>query len=74
MFSDSTSRSSHPELFRKKGVLKDFAIFTGKHVLESLLIVTGLKSPTQVFFCEYCKTFFIDHLSGAQQGGRGEAF
>ena len=28
MFSDLTSRSSHPELFCKKDCLKDFAIFT----------------------------------------------
>ena len=36
MFSDSTFRTSHPELFGKKVVIKDFAIFTGKHLCWSL--------------------------------------
>ena len=57
----------------RKVVLKNFAIFTGKHLCWSLLIkLTVLKSnfirkvtPTQVFFCEYCKNFqntFFEHL------------
>ena len=49
----------------RKVVLKNFAIFTGKHLCWSLLIkLTVLKSnfirkvtPTQVFFCEYCEIF-----------------
>ena len=30
------SRSSRPEVFCKKGVLKNFAKFTGKHLCQSL--------------------------------------
>ena len=30
------NRSSHPEVLRKKGVLKNFVIFTGKHLWQSL--------------------------------------
>ena len=37
--------------------------------------ITVLKPLTQVFFREYCNifknNFFIDQLSGAQQGGKG---
>ena len=47
-------RSSRPEVFCKKGVLKDFAKFTGKHLCQRL------------FFCEFCEisknNFFTEHL------------
>ena len=47
-------RSSRPEVFCKKGVLRNFAKFTGKHLC-------------QVFeACEFCEisknTFFTEHL------------
>ena len=32
-------RSSRPEMFCKKGVLKNFAIFTGKHLCWSLFLI-----------------------------------
>ena len=32
----STSRNSHPEVFYKKGVLRNFEKFTGKHLCQSL--------------------------------------
>ena len=62
-------KSSRSQMFFKKGVLKNFAMFTGKHLcwMESPLNkVAGLKAcsfikkrlhPTQVFFCEYCEIF-----------------
>ena len=34
-----TYRSSRPEVFCKKGVLKNFAIFTGKHLCWSLFLI-----------------------------------
>ena len=44
-------RSSHPEVFCKKDVLKNFTTFTGKHLVFSSE------------FCEIFKsTFFIEHL------------
>ena len=37
-------RSSRPEVFYKKGVLKNFAKFTGKHLCQAL---------AQMFSCEF---------------------
>ena len=68
--------NSRSQMFSKTGVLKNFAIFTGKKpVLKPLFgKVSGLKgcvfiqkeTPTQVFFCEYYKifknSFFIEGL------------
>ena len=60
-----TSRSSCPEVFYKKGVLRNFAKFTGKHLCQSLFFnnVAGLRPATllknetvaQVFSFEFCK-------------------
>ena len=55
--------SSRPEVFCKKGVLRNFAKFTGKHFRQGLFFnkFTGpcnfFKKETlaQVFFCEFCK-------------------
>ena len=65
------SRSSRLELFWKKGVVRNFAKFIGKHLCQSLFFnkdtdlrpVTLLKKTlAQVFSCEFCeiskKTFF----------------
>ena len=63
-------------MFCKKGVLRNFAKFTGKHLCQSLFlnIVAGLRPATllkketlaQVFSCEFCEfsknTFFTKHL------------
>ena len=59
-----TCRSSRPEVFCKKGVLRNLAKFTGKHLCQSLFFkkVAGLRSLAQVFSREFCKipknTFF----------------
>ena len=37
-------RNSRSQMFFKRGVLKNFEIFTGKH-------------PTKVFSCDYCQIF-----------------
>ena len=52
-------RSSRPEVFCKKGVLKNFTKFTGKHLYQSLFFnkVAGLKPPAQVFPCEFSEVF-----------------
>ena len=46
------SRSSRQEVFCKKGVFRNFAKFTGKH-----LWISSIKKETlgQVFSCEFCK-------------------
>ena len=61
----------------QKTVLKDFGIFTGKHVLDSLFNKNaGLQGVTltQVFCCEYDEiyknTFFGKHLRTAASGDR----
>ena len=57
MFS-SISRSSHSST--NKGILKDFAKFTGKHLCQSRLRpATLLKEDTltHVFSCEFCKIY-----------------
>ena len=50
-------RSSLPEVFWKKGVLRNFAKFTGKNLCQSLRPATLLKKEplAQVFFCEFCE-------------------
>ena len=58
---------SHSQMLFNTVVLRNFAIFTGKHVCWSLFFnkISGLNA-TQVFFCEYCETFnnsfFIEDL------------
>ena len=44
----SAIRSSHPEVFCKKDVLKNIAKFTGKHLCQSLFFnkVTACPSPS----------------------------
>ena len=52
-------RSSHPEVFCKRGVLRNLAKFTGKHLCQSLFlnkfINNFIKKETlaQVFSCEF---------------------
>ena len=59
----SQFRSSRPEVLCKKGVLRNFTKFTGKHLCQSLIFnkVSGLRPATllkketlaPVFFCEF---------------------
>ena len=58
--------SSRPEvLICKKGVLKNFAKFTGKHLCQSFFL-NKKETLTQVLSCEFCEifknNFFIEHL------------
>ena len=66
-----SNRSSLSKVFCKKGVLKNFTKFTGKHLCQSLFFnkVAGLRPATllkktlaQVFSCDFCEisknTFF----------------
>ena len=59
-------RSSHLDVFCKKGVLKNFAKFAGKHLCQSLFfnkVGNFIKKETlaQVFSCEFCD-IFIEHV------------
>ena len=73
-----TNRSSRPEVFRWKGVLKNFKKFTGKHLRQSAFLdkVADLR-PAHVFSCEFCEsfqnTFFVEHLR-ANTSEKGEYF
>ena len=62
-----------PEVFCKKGVLRNFAKFTGKHLCQSLFFNNSAacnfinkETLAQVFFREFYKismnTFFTEHL------------
>ena len=59
-----------PEVFCKKGVLRNFVKFTGKHLRQSLRLqpCNFIKKETlaQVLSCEFYKisksTFFTEHL------------
>ena len=52
----------------RKGLLRNFVKFTGKHLCQSLFFkkVAGQETWAQVFSCEFCKisknTFFAEHL------------
>ena len=54
-------RSSRPEVFCRKGVLRNFAKFTDKHLCQSLFL-NKVEALAQVFSCEFCEilrnTFF----------------
>ena len=62
------SRSSRPEVFCKKGALKNFTTFTGKYLCQSLFFnkVAGLRLWHRCFpvnFVKFLRTsFFIKHL------------
>ena len=75
-FEKTLFRSSRPEVFCKKVVLRNFAKFTGKHLCQSLFFikVEGLGPATllkkrlwyRCFFVNFAKflrtTFLIEHL------------
>ena len=46
-------RSSRWEVFCKKGLLRNFAKFTGKHLCHGLFF--KIKALAHVFSCEFCK-------------------
>ena len=52
-------RSCHWRCSIKKFILKNSAIFTGKHFFNK---DEGLQTPTQVLFSEYCKIFKSTYL------------
>ena len=59
------AESSCPDVFCKKGVIRNFTKFTGKHLCQNLLFnkVTGPTLLAQVLYFELCeisrKTFFL---------------
>ena len=51
-------RSSHQRCSVRKGVLRNFAKFTGKHLCQSLFFNFIKKETlTQMFFCNFCEIF-----------------
>ena len=65
-------RSSNPEVFCRKGVLRSFAKFTGKHLCQSIFLnkVAGVRPATLLTK----NTFLTKHLwwlllNGLQTGG-----
>ena len=59
-------RSSRPEVLFKKGVLRNFAKFTEKHLCQQACNFIKKESLAVVFSCEFCKicknTFFTEQL------------
>ena len=55
----SLTRGTHPEVFRKKAVLKSLGKFTGQHLHRSGLQIDFIKkeTPIQMFPREVCETF-----------------
>ena len=55
----SDYKSSCPEVFCKKGFLRNFGKFTGKRFIKK-------ETLAHVFYCKFCEifknTFFIEHL------------
>ena len=47
-------RSSRPDVFCKKGILRNFAKFTGKHLCQNLFFIKK-ESLAQEFSCEFCE-------------------
>ena len=75
-FKGMVNRRSRPEVFCKKGVLRNFTKFTGKHLCQSLFFnkVAGLRPATllkkrlwnryfPMNFAKFLRTpFFTEHL------------
>ena len=65
-FQQKNNRTNHQRCSMKKGVLKYFTKFTGKHLCQSLFFNKVIKNETlaHVFSCEFCdifkNTFFTD--------------
>ena len=59
------TRSSHQRCSTIKGVLRNFAKLTGKHLCQSLFL-NKKETLAQMFSSEFCKisknTFFKEHL------------
>ena len=49
----SSFTSSRPDVFCRKGVLRNFANFTGKHLCQS--IFSNKETLVQVFSCKFCE-------------------
>ena len=60
------NRSSHQRCSVKKGVLRNFAKFTGKHLCQSLFFNEVAEALAQVFSCEFCEisknAFLTEHV------------
>ena len=58
MVDNNQLRSSRPEVFCKKGILRNFTKFTGKHLCQGLFLIKFfIKTLAQVFSCEFCEIF-----------------
>ena len=58
-----------PKVFYKKGILKNFAIFTGKHLCQSLFLSCNIKKRLwhrglPVNFSRFLRTSFLENTSG----------
>ena len=49
------NRSSRPEVFCEKGVLRNFTKFTGRHLWPEACNFMKKETLAQVFSCEFCE-------------------
>ena len=72
-----------PEVFWKKGAVRNFAKFTGKHLWQRLKFIKKAckfikkESLAQVFFCEFCKipkNTSLQNISGQLLWGQEKAY
>ena len=57
MFNIISERISRTDVFCEKGVLKNFAKLTGKHLCQSLFFDNVVETLAQVFSCEFFEMF-----------------
>ena len=55
LISSDKSRSSRAEVFCKKGFLRNFAKFTGKHLCQSFFLNKFVQTLARVISCEFCE-------------------
>ena len=79
MLTVNVNVNSRPEVFYKKGALKNFTKFTKKHLYRSLFLykVARLRpeacnfikkeTPTQIFFHELCEVFKVARVINLKQ-------
>ena len=72
-------RNSHRRRSIKKGVLENFAKFTGKLLCQSLSFYIKKETLAQVFSCKFCEIFknascFTEHLGTTASDYKTKAF
>ena len=65
-FSQIFSKSSRPDVFCEKGVLRNFAKFTGKHLCQSLFFNKVLRNFAKFTGKHQCQSLLFNKVAGLQ--------